>query len=231
MKVQFKQFKNSKWDTINFIDEKISDSKIETHFQKLGGVYRWIRGTVVVPSKKEIKSYYKNIQQSMTISPRKLYIGYRMRKLLGGRGYSVLDVGCGDCLNLMMMKCYSNNVTGCDLDTSWMKDKMPNLKFFDLDLAKSPNPLKNNNIKYDITCLFDVLEHIPEEDEYYIISSVIDYTNKYLVINTPIGKHDNQIMEREVNISEIINHLNREGMDLYYAETHEVYLFMIWRKR
>ena len=181
------------------------------------------------PSKKEVTDYYKNIQQNMTISPRKLYIAHQMRKLLGGMNYSVLDVGCGDCFNLMSIKCYSNDVTGCDLDTSWMKEKMPNLKFFDYDLTKVFE--EKIDKPYDVITIFDVLEHIEEYYQGKIIERCIEMTKKFLVINTPIGKWDDQIIEREVDIPIIIDEINN-NMHLYFAEHHEGrYLFMIWEKK
>ncbi len=186
----------------------------------------------LMPNKDEVKKYYKEKQAGMVLSPRKIWLLNKMSHLIAPTD-SVLDVGCGDGMMTIGMKCYSENITGCDLDVEQVQKALPHIDFFLLDLAVKPHPdcFVSNFNQHNIVTLFDVLEHISEEDEVQALRNCLKRTKDFLVINTPIGKHDDQIMEREVNIDNVIKFLIHH-MYLHHFEKHEagVYAFMIWRK-
>lgn len=179
-----------------------------------------------MPTTEEVKAFYRERQKSPKISSRKIFILNQMSKLIKPN-MSVLDVGCGDGINVAGMSCYTKKIAGCDLDVTNVKRNIPAIQTFPLDITK-------DRIKpcatADIVTLFDVLEHIPGNTENFVLESLVEATNKYLVINTPLGLDDDQILERQVNVPKVVAFLNGH-LDLYYAERYEQYLFMVWRVR
>jgi predicted TPR repeat methyltransferase len=102
---------------------------------------------------------------------------------------SLLEVGCGNGMNLYTLKNFRPQLklTGCDVSQtalSQLKNISPDIETYELDITKTNLPRK-----YDIVMSFDVLEHI--EDDMTAIINMAKMADKYLFIATLQGRMRN----------------------------------------
>ncbi len=77
----------------------------------------------------------------------------------------ILEVGCGSGGNLCMLSSYGN-LTAVDMSTDAVEmAKSKKQKNTDIYKGSLPNEMPNLNEKFDLICMFDVLEHIEEHQE------------------------------------------------------------------
>jgi hypothetical protein len=71
-----------------------------------------------------------------------------------------LEIGCGTGGNLEMLSSYGN-LTAVDMSSEAVKmAKIKNIKDTDIFLGSLPNEMPDFAYKFDLICMFDVLEHI-----------------------------------------------------------------------
>jgi SAM-dependent methyltransferase len=73
----------------------------------------------------------------------------------------ILEVGCGTGGNLAMLRQFGN-VTAVEADASAM-DWAAKRSGLSILLGRLPNDLPIGDQRFDLICLFDVLEHLPED--------------------------------------------------------------------
>lgn len=140
-----------------------------------------------VPSKKELDNFYKNFQFGDGFSFEKnLRIdAIRTIKNLKSIGFSkgkLLDIGCGAGFFIDEAKKEGFDVTGVDTAKIPIRYAKRNLK---LNVFQKDIMLYKSEIKYDVLCLQQVIEHLP--DPYPILSKMKTLVKKngVICISTP----------------------------------------------
>ena len=129
---------------------------------------------------------YKNMIESSKIHwwwrSRKDIIETMIIKYLSpSKKYKILEIGCGSGANLDMLSKFGS-VTGGEMDNKTYKYTKE--EFQSLKIIKHKIPSKLNS-KYDLICLFDVLEHI--EDDKEAIEWIYNHLNQdgFLILTIP----------------------------------------------
>jgi len=116
-------------------------------------------------------------------------------KKLSKKNLSILEIGCGMGTNVEMLSKYGyvDGVEPAEIAISNCKKRFPNNKFF----KKNIEELENKK-KYDLICLFDVLEHI--DDDLQALNTISDLLedNGDILISVPAymfmwSSHDESI--------------------------------------
>lgn len=178
-------------------------------------------------SQAEQVEYYKQRQKFLTFSNRKFILIEKIRKFVRP-GDIVFDFGCGDGLISAAIANFGALVTGFDRDTRAVSQKMPFCAFKDLNLYE----LKNiSPLACDVSLILDVLEHVEDEFEKLIIQHIWEGTNKFLIINTPIGQMEEQPIDRPVDWVSILQFLEHIGAKTLLCERFlNQYMFMVFKK-
>ncbi len=108
-----------------------------------------------------------------------------------------LEIGCGNCVNLQMIESDTKlSIDGCDLNVNALKQapKLRGRKFL-YDISNSDKRLTGN---YDIILLFDVIEHI-ENEELFIKNAMAHLKpGGIILINVPAHQFLFSIFDNEM---------------------------------
>ena len=127
---------------------------------------------------------------------RKLIIKRFLDKLIFTNIPDILEVGCGTGANLVLLQKFGN-VTAIEMNAYARNaaERILNKKILNGYL---PDNLPLKDKKYNIICLFDVLEHVGnDQDSLKILNHYLD-DNGYLILTVPAipmlyGKHDKDL--------------------------------------
>lgn len=112
---------------------------------------------------------------------------------------TILDVGCGEGINtcLLARRFPQEEVTGIDISQTGIMHarvnyQLPNLRFFHADLDSL-------NSRYDLVTCFEVLEHVPDWQEF--LGKMVQASQKYLMLSFPTGR----MRKFEINMGHLRN--------------------------
>ena len=114
---------------------------------------------------------------------RRIIIYDLLKKFVNKKTTSALDVGCGTGYNYNILKGFSANITGVDnndIAVSLAKKNFPNL-----DIIKGDIPFISMDKSYDLITLFDVMEHIPDDEKTMKFLDNILNPGGFLVMTVP----------------------------------------------
>jgi len=102
---------------------------------------------------------------------------------------SLLEIGCADgkFINLMNKKLPSWKMYGFDFGNVAIEFAQINyanndVQFYDVDIMQ-----EKLIYDYGVICMFEVIEHMPEEKNYEIINQLLEHC-EYLILSTPTTK-------------------------------------------
>jgi len=144
-------------------------------------------------------------------------------RMLHGRGL-VLEVGCGDCTGMQVVKGVVGALIGCDLDVG---DRAP-IYCYKHDILDGPfhGPGGNPSLKWDAVYSLDVLEHISPDNENLFLRNICESLseNGAVIIGMPS-------LESQPYASELskLHHVNckteNELRELLSRHFYNVFLF------
>jgi SAM-dependent methyltransferase len=109
--------------------------------------------------------------------------------------YKILEVGCGTGGNLSMLKQFGS-VKAFEMDRSAIEMiKLKAINDITVEFGKCPNQIPFREEKFDLICIFDVLEHINNDIETLIeLKKLLNFNGK-IIITVPahqwlFGNHD-----------------------------------------
>lgn len=105
-------------------------------------------------------------------------------------GYKVLNIGCGDGKFESLLPSFPLKVSYEGMDfapksVKILKEKFSSFNFWIGDITKSRLPKK-----YDIICIFEVLEHISDKYTFSVIKKIFSSTRKggFLLVAVPLNE-------------------------------------------
>jgi len=106
---------------------------------------------------------------------------------------TILDIGCGDCFNMVMLKkLYNADVIGIDIQKNSLIAKKIIKELFDMDLdvRLANNDFKSmveglNSRRFDVVFLLDLVEHLDNPQSYLINLKKILKDDAYLLVLFP----------------------------------------------
>ncbi|MFW6285745.1 MAG: hypothetical protein ACOC16_01080 [Nanoarchaeota archaeon] len=109
---------------------------------------------------------------------------YQTKIIMNFEGKKILNIGVGDNILTSIIKEYnkfkSNNkkikFKTFDIDSQLKPDYVGDIYNIDKFLFKE---------KFEVVCLFEVLEHFPKKDLNLLLSKISNITNKYVIISVP----------------------------------------------
>ena len=139
---------------------------------------------------------------------RRNIIDFFLKKFIFKKKIEILEIGCGTGSNVNLLNKYGNLSVLEPNNTALGYLKEKKLKIKNLRIGSCPNNL-NYDYKFDLICLFDVLEHIKEDAETIIKISKILNSQGYVFITVPAyqwlwSDHDVKLMhKRRYNFHQI----------------------------
>jgi 2-polyprenyl-3-methyl-5-hydroxy-6-metoxy-1,4-benzoquinol methylase len=132
----------------------------------------------------------------------------------------ILEIGCGTGGNLCMLGSYGN-LTAVDMSSNAVKmAKRKNQKNTDIYEGSLPNAMPTFGDKFDLICLFDVLEHIEMHQE--ALKKIKTYLKDdgRVILTVPAypwlyGKHDEHLHHKR-------RYYKKELLDLVLSSGYEV---------
>lgn len=129
-------------------------------------------------------SEYKNLLRSekawFNQGRQKLFNNFL--KKLSKKNLSILEIGCGMGTNIEILSKYGDvdGAEPAEIAISNCKQRFPNNKFFQKNIMEL-----ENDKKYDLICLFDVLEHI--DDDFQALNKISELLedNGDILISVP----------------------------------------------
>jgi SAM-dependent methyltransferase len=123
----------------------------------------------------------------------------------------ILEIGCGTGGNLCMLSAFGD-LTAVDMSSEAVAmAKRKNVINTDIYIGSLPNAMPNFNDKFDLICMFDVLEHIEMHKEAITIIETYLKDNGQIILTVPAyqwlyGKHDEHLHhKRRYCKSELLN--------------------------
>ncbi|MDH6154051.1 SAM-dependent methyltransferase [Polynucleobacter sphagniphilus] len=145
---------------------------------------------------------------------------------------NILEIGCGTGGNLNMLSNFGN-VSGMEMNEEAKKfaEEVHKNKY-EVRLGSSPHNITYDEVeKFELCCLFDVLEHIEEDTQTLECLKRILKPNGIIVITVPayqwlFGPHD-LILEhkRRYTKKELIEKSNKAGLELIRSSYFNTLLF------
>jgi len=101
--------------------------------------------------------------------------------------HSIIDLGCGvGVKSALMAKLFPKaKVTGSDFAEPAIQKANEYWKYENLSFS-TDDATKDDSNKYDIVCMFEVLEHI--EDWKKMLDKIMVMSNKYIILSFPTGR-------------------------------------------
>jgi trans-aconitate 2-methyltransferase len=168
------------------------------------------------------------------------FVLYEKLKGLGVKPHnSILELGCGIGVitSLMSTLVPQGSITACDISERSIEIAkknvidQKNIKFIASDIQS----LALQGQKFDLITLFDVLEHIPEEDHQKIFNVISGYMHEHSVLLVNIPHPASIVHEREHNpqnmqiidlplmANDVINNAYTAGMYLVTFNTYSIW--------
>lgn len=123
----------------------------------------------------------------------------------------ILEIGCGTGGNLFMLSAFGD-LTAVDMSSEAVAmAKRKNVINTDIYIGSLPNAMPNFNDKFDLICMFDVLEHIEMHKEAITIIETYLKDDGQIILTVPAyqwlyGKHDEHLHhKRRYCKSELLN--------------------------
>ena len=108
------------------------------------------------------QSMYESSKSHWWFKARKNYIEALMKKYVTGIDNQILEIGIGTGANIDILKEFGT-LQGLDVSDESIRiinDKYPDIKIFNKKF-----PHESIDEKFDLVCLFDVLEHIEDDSK------------------------------------------------------------------
>lgn len=110
-------------------------------------------------------NHYRNVNSSFTLAKYRRAVLKEHGDLLGDKSKKVLDIGCGPGYLLKVLEGEGfRNLTGVDIDLNQTLDAKKSLEFSKVFNQGVAEFLEENNEKYDLIFLYDLIEHIRKEN-------------------------------------------------------------------
>lgn len=121
-------------------------------------------------------------------SGRRTILQQTLRSLQLPKNSQILEIGCGTGGNLQMLSQFGT-VSGIEIndDAREIASKKTNYAY-DIKAGHCPDNIPFTNQRFDLICLFDVLEHIEDETETLIIIKNLLNTNGKIILTLPAYK-------------------------------------------
>ncbi|MGB1067782.1 MAG: class I SAM-dependent methyltransferase [Gammaproteobacteria bacterium] len=108
------------------------------------------------------QSMYESSKSHWWFKARKNYIEALMKKYVEGKANQILEIGIGTGANIDILKEFG---TLQGLDVSDESIRIINEKYPDIKILNKKFPDETIDEKFDLICLFDVLEHIEDDSK------------------------------------------------------------------
>ena len=143
----------------------------------------------------------------------------------------ILEIGCGTGGNLKMLSQFGR-VSGVDMDKNAIQIALQkNESNFDIRLGNCPNNMPFEGQKFDLICMFDVLEHIEEDvDTLKLLKNLLTDNGKIL-ISVPAyqwlwGAHDDFLHhKRRYTLKQLSEKINKSGLTVLMYTYFNTFLF------
>ncbi len=124
---------------------------------------------------------------------RRLILSSVIRKLSLPAGAKILEVGCGTGGNLKMLACFGE-VYAFEMNP-FARKYSEDLNCAEIEFGRCPDQIPFQNLRFDLICIFDVLEHIDRDLETLAMVKKLLTNNGSIVISVPsyewlYGPHD-----------------------------------------
>jgi SAM-dependent methyltransferase len=190
-------------------------------------------------SREQAKNYYEDFSLAVGLRdwlrPNRRHEALRMRidRLLSGRkGLRILDIGCGAGVMTAHLRRYGD-VTGIDFSSAAIaaaRDFVPGVDFKVASLEDLPA-----DQTFDVLTLFDVLEHIPEDQRRDFFAGCRQRLNDggLMFASTPFPDFTRQrkerddptlqIIDEEVELPDVLQEAAAAGLQLVSFEAFDVF--------
>jgi SAM-dependent methyltransferase len=145
------------------------------------------------------------------------------------KGADILEVGCGTGGNLSLLKQFGD-VCAAEMD-DFSREHAQSVSGLEVEYCKLPGEIPFANKRFDLICLFDVLEHINEDDEALIMLRGRLKENGKILITVPatkwlFGGHDEMLHHfRRYSRSELEKKVLASGLVLSSISYFNTFLF------
>lgn len=155
-----------------------------------------------------------------------------IRKITNAENLKILEVGCGTGGNLDFLSGFGN-VSAFEMDPvalSLAKQKNPNCNILQ---GSCPSNIPYASEKFDLICLFDVLEHIEDDEETLKILKNMLKENGVLILTVPAyqwlyGPHDKFLHhKRRYTLTKLCELAKFAGLKTSKASYFNTFLFPI----
>ena len=195
-------------------------------------------------TKEAVSTFYNDytnyqLREEVLLNDRHFILYEKLRELGVKPHNSILELGCGIGVitSLMSTLVPQGSITACDISEKSIElakqnvVNQQNIKFIASDIQS----LSLHGQKFDYLTLFDVLEHIPEEDHEKIFRIIGSYMHEdsVLLINIPhpasidhereFHPQNLQIIDLPLMANDVINNAYKAGMFLVSFETYSIW--------
>jgi SAM-dependent methyltransferase len=142
-----------------------------------------------MPTTETIKNFYDGYLSHLTKCNERHQFLFNTFDTFSLKGKSVLDIGCGTGITTNHLARRSESVVGVDLSPVLIEyalqfNARPNIRYFVSDIIDWNWPTR-----FDIICMVDVLEHIPEDRLGALFYSIknLSHERTEIYVNIPTG--------------------------------------------
>jgi trans-aconitate 2-methyltransferase len=174
----------------------------------------------------------------------------RLCKLGISSNTNILEIGCGigTLTYLLSRKIKQGRIEAVDISKKSIEYaksnlKLPNIFFFAADILE----FEPGFSKFDFLLLFDVIEHIPEENHLALFKKISGWMNpdatllinipnpKYILFDRQFNPQSLQEIDQPIFINRLTNDLAKAGLQIDYFETYSIwvkqdYQFLVIKK-
>jgi SAM-dependent methyltransferase len=138
---------------------------------------------------------------------RRLILSSIIRKLQLPNRAKILEVGCGTGGNLKMLSCFGD-VYAFEMNAV-ARQYAEELNCAEISYGHCPDMIPFQNLRFDLICIFDVLEHVDKDLETLVMLKKLLTNSGSIVISVPsykwlYGPHD-----------EFLHHKRRYSIESY----------------